>query len=453
MNVLILTPDAVGGTLLETTLAMYMQSQNFDQPVISVKDLALGVKTHYQPELDKTILQRLGENEFQSLPDLVNTLSSVDHYTVAKLTNYIMRRRNDSQKDQNILYNYLNDNFYIITCRRDNLFEHALSWGINMVSKTLNVYDHQTKIKNFGYMYANGITLDPLALVNNLNNYKDYLSWCNTHFKVSSYYCYEKHATDLESYILNLPIFSQTQSPRGWNDIYGISFNDWNKCHYQHSNIGSLALERSNEFKLLLQQNNIVLEESAKDRNFDDSQTIWNNFSRVYQEIADETWPRIESLEDYQQLPDHIREECENGGILYFLNQLKINENLKKSANSSLEKLKISSKSDVTPILDSISALHQQFLTKHQAKYQTVMSDIEHKITLGMLPCSIPIKKQTLTEKAIIVKNFAECLDTYNHWAIQNSNIAPVIDQDQIVNRAIEENSFWVDKPLMPMIQ
>jgi hypothetical protein len=453
MNVLILTPDAVGGTLLETTLAMYMQSQNFDQPVVSVKDLALGVKTHYQPELDKKILQRLGENKFQSLPEIVDTLSSVDHYTVAKLTNYIMRRRNDSQKDQNILYNYLNDNFYIITCRRDNLFEHALSWGINMVSKALNVYDHPSKIKNFGYMYANGITLDPLALVNNLNNYKDYLSWCDTHFKISSYYSYEKHSTNLESYILNLPIFSQTQSPRGWNDIYGISFNDWNKCHYQHSNLGALALENSKEFNLLLEQNNIVLEESTTDINFDDYQTIWNNFSRVYQQIADESWPKIESLEDYQQLPSHIREECESNGILYFLNQLKINENSRQFNHNSLEKITISDKSNVAPILDLISTLHNQFLTKHQIEYQTVMSDIKNKIDLGLLPCSIPIKKQTLTEKALIIKNFAECLDAYNNWAVQNSSIASTINQDQIINRAIEENLFWVNKSLTRLTQ
>jgi hypothetical protein len=39
MNILILTPDAVGSTLLQRVLTMYMQFHEFDRPVINLHEL------------------------------------------------------------------------------------------------------------------------------------------------------------------------------------------------------------------------------------------------------------------------------------------------------------------------------------------------------------------------------------------------------------------------------
>jgi hypothetical protein len=40
------------------------------------------------------------------------------------------------------------------------------------------------------------------------------------------------------------------QNKLGWNDVYGMEFSDWNRCHYYHSNIGSIAMNKQ-DIKLL----------------------------------------------------------------------------------------------------------------------------------------------------------------------------------------------------------
>ena len=44
MNVLILTPDRVGSTLLQRVLTVYMLRQGFDKPVINLHELTNGLK-------------------------------------------------------------------------------------------------------------------------------------------------------------------------------------------------------------------------------------------------------------------------------------------------------------------------------------------------------------------------------------------------------------------------
>jgi hypothetical protein len=53
MNVLILTPDAVGSTLLQRMLAIYMQFHEFDRPVINLHELTNGLAKYYSPEFNR----------------------------------------------------------------------------------------------------------------------------------------------------------------------------------------------------------------------------------------------------------------------------------------------------------------------------------------------------------------------------------------------------------------
>ena len=57
MNVLLLTPDAVGGTLLHTLLSVYMQFHEFDRPVVSLNDLVLGVEKNWHTDFNREILR------------------------------------------------------------------------------------------------------------------------------------------------------------------------------------------------------------------------------------------------------------------------------------------------------------------------------------------------------------------------------------------------------------
>ena len=64
---------------------------------------------------------------------------------------------------------------------------------------------------------------------------------------------------------------------------------------------------------------------------------------------------------------------------------------------------------------------------------------------LGILPNSghIPIKKQTLSAKKFMVKNFDQCVDAYNNWILQNPEIGQPFDDTQLLNQAEQENNIW----------
>jgi hypothetical protein len=53
---------------------------------------------------------------------------------------------------------------------------------------------------------------------------------------------------------LNLPIFAGKNKRVSWNDQFGIEFNNWNRCHYYNSDIGTVALTRPDEFAQLTHQ-------------------------------------------------------------------------------------------------------------------------------------------------------------------------------------------------------
>ena len=137
--------------------------------------------------------------------------SSVDHYKTSRLAHYHIRNRQDPIDQQIPFYQYLNDNFYIISCRRHNVFEHALSWTLSKITKKLNVYSHQEKINTFSKIYQDKITVDLQVMTGYLRAYKSYLEWVETNFAVSRYFDYETHMPDLEKFILNLDIFHGPQ--------------------------------------------------------------------------------------------------------------------------------------------------------------------------------------------------------------------------------------------------
>lgn len=256
MNVLILTPDAVGSTLLQRLITIYMQFHDYDKPVINLHELTNGLVRYHNSAFEQ---ETLGKKDgawgyHQSLEQIVQLLDSVDHYKTSRVAHYHIRNRKDSLSDQLSFYQYLNDNFYIISCRRHNIFEHALSWCLSKVTKKLNVYEDQEKIDVFFNLYKNGIDLDPNSLLQTLNAYRDYIDWCNNHFSVANYFYYEEHLPRIENYILNLPIFANQTQKISWKENFGISFNDWNLCHYLKSDIGHLALNQPEKFTQLTRE-------------------------------------------------------------------------------------------------------------------------------------------------------------------------------------------------------
>ena len=56
MNVLILTPDAVGSTLLQRLITIYMQFHQYDRPVINLHELTNGLVKYHNSVLNQDVL-------------------------------------------------------------------------------------------------------------------------------------------------------------------------------------------------------------------------------------------------------------------------------------------------------------------------------------------------------------------------------------------------------------
>lgn len=397
MNVLILTPDAVGSTLLQRMLTIYMQFHEFDRPVINLHELTNGLAKYYSPEFNQEIVSKKAlENwgYFQTLQQVVELLSSVDHYKTSRLAHYHLIRRGDSLEQQVPFYNYLNENFYIIACKRANVFEHALSLTLSAITKKLNVYDHYEKIETYYDIYKSGITLDETVFLNRLEDYKLYLDWSQRYFNVASYFNYEQDMPRLENFILDLPIFSGQPQRVTWDNNFGMSFNTWNKINYISSDIGSLMLEQPRE---LLEQ-----------------QIIGNsNHLLDYQQHALPAWPSVESDSDLQKLPADIKQQWQRDII---------------------------GRDGITSLL---SQDQQNELAQYKQSCCMAKDTINKMVELGIVVSGPPIKKQTLLEKKQIITNFNRLVEIYNNWIIDNPNIGMPMDANRFAADVLQELDFW----------
>jgi hypothetical protein len=444
MNILLLTPDAVGGTLLERLITIYAQFQNFDKPVIDVGHIELGIEKYFCPVFGREIansLKNYNSKHFnfvkkQSIEDIIKILDSVDHYKVCKLPHYNMASRADSSDELAPFYQYLNNNFYIITCRRENLFEHAMSWALNKITKALNVYSVDQKIFSFYDLYQNKISIDPLSVVQALNVYKQYIDWTETHFQISSYYYYEKHLPNIENYIFSLPMFKSRKQLLSWKDVYGIDLNDWNRCHYYCSDIGSIALSNCNALP------RISAEEKSEDFSDIDPTKSWKIFTKHYDNISDPSWPKLNNIADFFALPEYIQNECKEKNVMYFLEKTIIDQNLLdgKYKNASSVQFDSTIFQQVVSIIENNQI---DFLHEKKDMYNVAQQSIEKMHKLNIIPQTVPIKKQKLNEKKFIVENFNECLDTYNLWIAENPQLGKKITDNDVDDQIDKEFTFW----------
>jgi hypothetical protein len=395
MNVLILTPDAVGSTLLQRMLTIYMQFHAFGRPVINLHELTNGLARYYSTEFNQELVSKHALKEWgyhQSLAQVTEMLSSVDHYKTSRLAHYHLVRRGDSVAEQIPFYDYLNRNFFIIACRRENVFEHALSMTLSTVTKKLNVYDVYEKVDTFYDMYKSGVNLDATVFERQLTAYKNYLTWSEQYFDIGAYFHYEKDIPRLEQYILNLPVFAAQTNHITWDQNFGHSFNDWNQMHYIRSNPSALScLPAQAVEKLLLSRDPV----------------------EDYQQHSRPEMPPVYSAADLAALPEHVVNTWTRDVIC---------------------------RTGVVPLLDSQK---QQKLAPYQAGYALAKQTIDQMIQLGIMVSGPPIKKQTLDDKHQIIKNFNELIDVYNRWIEQNPSIGEPVDSDKIQNQISTESDFW----------
>jgi hypothetical protein len=235
MNVLILTPDRVGSTLLQRLITVYANiNENYDPLTINLHELTNGLVSYKNDTFNKQILGKKegGWGYHQTLQSISGLIDNCGHDIVSRLAHYHIKNRNDNVNDQLAFYKYLNENFYIIAARRNNLFEHAMSWCIAVESKKLNVYSFDEKYKTYNDIIKNPVAVQAEMVEKYLMQYKQYMDWVDRHFQVNSYFEYERDLPNIEQYILNLRVFQNIQKPLTWVDRWDISWADWNRMHY-----------------------------------------------------------------------------------------------------------------------------------------------------------------------------------------------------------------------------
>jgi hypothetical protein len=418
MNVLILTPDAVGSTLLQRLITIYMQFHHYDRPVINLHELTNGLVKYHNATFNQEVLGKKEGNwgYHQSLEEVVDLLSTTDHYKTSRLAHYHIQNRQDSLDQQIPFYQYLNDNFYIISCRRHNVFEHALSWCLSKITKKLNVYSADEKIDTFFDLYKTGIELDPNSLIQTLNAYREYVKWCNNHFNVASYFYYDEHLPRIEKYILSLPIFSQQTKLLSWQDNFDIDFDRWNRCRYIESDLGTLALDQPEKFAQLSDYTKVI-KIGLKDQ----------LFLTGYHDVADPSWPAISTVDEYKNLPEQIRNEVEGKHGLALPIGLPLVNHAKLPQ----------------PLSELLPADHLDFLNRHQHKYQTSLVTISNMVATGVIINPPPVKKQTLAEKKHIIKNYSQLLKVYNKWILLNPDIGLPLEESTLDQFARVERDRW----------
>ncbi len=395
MNVLILTPDAVGSTLLQRLITVYMQFHTYDRPVINIHELTNGLVKYHNEHFDQEVLgKKIGKwGYYQSLEQVVELLSNADHYKTSRLAHYHIKNRQDPIADQIPFYQYLNENFYIISCRRHNIFEHALSWCLSKITKKLNVYSGKEKIDSFFDLYRNGIEIDPNSLLHTLNGYQDYIYWCNDHFDIANFFYYEEHLPQIERYILNLPIFAQQTKLLTWQDNFGMHFDKWNLCHFLTSDLGTLALDHPEKFALLANQ----------------TKTLQGSYADSRLLTSDNA----------------VRDGTEH--------------NIRPGKNTSIVESKQLSQS----LIELMPTTHQDFVRENKPTYEKTMNIIDKMVDHGIIINHPPIKKQTLAEKKYLIRNYESLLELYNKWILQNPDLGQPLDNDTLDKFADLERAKW----------
>lgn len=394
MNVLILTPDRVGSTLLQRVLTVYLLGQNIDKPVINLHELTNGLIKYYNPVTNSEVLGKPNNTDwgyFQSLPEITDLLKSVDHYKTSRLAHYHIINRRDTIDDQIKFYEYLNNDFFIIGCRRENLLEHALSWGIQAFSKKLNVYSAYEKFNSFSEIYKNKITLSKESFDNYLRRYKNYIEWSDRYFNVQSYFNYDTDVHNIEKYILNLD-FMKSGPQINWKGMFGQEFSDFNACHRMLPNLKLLP--------------------AAGDKKI----TYFNTPSlNEWKLLKGSDWPELpynyESVKE--TLPTKITQEIDNffGGTI------------------------------------TVTEPQYKFLEKNIDLYQSTNKQMSKLVDDGFLVTTVPIKLQSLIEKKNIIINFDQCVEWYNQWVEKNNFGTPYtqssleelsMTEEQILNQPLQ---------------
>ena len=274
MNILVLTPDGVGSTILQRLLTMLLYLEG--QKVRNTHELTNGLEIR-----DGIAIKNFKLAYTQNLQEIIKILQSSSNETmlVSRLAKYHIDQRNDSLHDRNKFYEFLNK-FYNkkIMCVRDNVFEYALSWSIRQRSGVLNVYDQADRQK------VNEISeVDENFFLKKCQEYVDYEKWVENFFPDVNVLSYESMLRDADAVLENI-----TEYKNIFYNNFQISLSDIIKAEYNFlkNKNKSLDLEQARglaKYKLKsieMLKNKIIIDIPQKNTTLTDKKRQIKNFDR-----------------------------------------------------------------------------------------------------------------------------------------------------------------------------
>ena len=233
MNYLILTPDGVGSTYLQTSLTVFLNDSG--RSYTNTHEIAAGLELSKRNTIVKTKHTVPRGPDFrhirygQPLEEVIFMLSNNKvEPLVSRLAHYVMLWREENQKyNTKRWYNFLNFHYgKIFYCIRDP-FEYAMSWGIRDTNKLRNVYsvdEHRKLVKGQKY------TVDTEIIKGRLERYNNYLKWREEYFPTAI-------PVEYNDFVYNTDVQLQTLTGIG-HSMKDMGFTKYNRFTYEYSHRG-----------------------------------------------------------------------------------------------------------------------------------------------------------------------------------------------------------------------
>ena len=87
----------------------------------------------------------------------------------------------------------------------------------------------------------------------------------------------------------------------------------------------------------------------------------------------------------------------------------------------------------------------RNYLSENAGRYTAAWKSTWKMVELGIMVTGLPIKKQTFKEKQLMIKNFDQCVTTYNEWLLKNPGIAEPINEVSMKESMDNERKIWTN--------
>jgi hypothetical protein len=272
MNILILTPDAAGGSILQRiiTLILYYKDEN----VSNCREITEGICLK-----NNRVCKDHSAGYEQTIDSIIDVLKKSKTSLISRLSKYHLDNREEKEDSCKKLYNFLNEyNNIKLVCLRKNIFEYALTWGIREKTSGLGTTYYKKEIKEFDEIKT--INID--YFLKKCKDYVEYVKWTNIFFPTHIKVFYEDFVTEPDISIKNLfkidVDFFKNKFGNSLKEIFKIEYK-W--VHNLQTNINKEQIKSLIKYRMateLLRKKDITSVSPFKNKTLEDKKRIVKNY-------------------------------------------------------------------------------------------------------------------------------------------------------------------------------